>query len=272
MRAPSVAVVVPAYNASSFLRRTLETIAAQTFAPAEVVIVDDGSTDDTAAIAEAFAAERHPFRVLVLRESHRGPGATRNAGIARATAEWVAFLDSDDLWAREKLEVVADAIRNHPDVNILCHNERMTMLDGAERIIDTASVYVPSASFARQLFRQNLFSTSAVVCRRDLLVRFGGFDEHLSSSQDYELWLRMSSQLAPMFISRLLGVYVVRPGNISTSNFWRRLRNVLLVKHRHRHHVAWQVYLSSMLVTILLHLGAPMRRLFHRATTAGMSR
>lgn len=229
-----VTVVVPAYCAEPYLRATLDNVAAQTLPPVELIVVDDGSPDGTRAVVERFAREHPHLPVRLLAEPHRGPGATRNAGVRAAKTPWIAFLDSDDLWRPEKLARVWQAVLAHPAANFFCHNEITRQVDGTEQPADYGAGYDAGRSLPAQLYRRNYFSTSAVVCRRESVLQCGGFDETLSSAQDYELWLRMSPELRPVFVRESLGVYVMRPGNISTSRAWRRLLNMWRVRYRHR--------------------------------------
>ncbi len=229
-----VTVIVPAYQAEGFLAETLATVAKQTKFPRELIVIDDGSTDATCDVVESFAIAHTELSVRLLREPHRGPGAARNAGVRAAGSDWIAFLDSDDLWHPEKLEKMMGAIQAHPEANFYCHNETIRFLDGTERVTDYGVGFSFGKPIPKQLYRRNYFSTSAVVCRRDLVLRWGGFDETLTSAQDYELWLRMSPDLVPVFVPEVLGTYVLREGNITTSRFWKRLFNMLVVKHRHR--------------------------------------
>ena len=103
----TVSVVIPCYNAACFLKETLDSVLAQTVTPLEVIVIDDGSTDDSAAIAESFGAP-----VKVLRQTNQGESIARNRGIDEATGEWVAFLDADDLWLPNKLERQLEEIRS----------------------------------------------------------------------------------------------------------------------------------------------------------------
>ncbi len=232
--AVDVTVVVPAYQAADSIETTLAMVAAQTAPPAAVIVVDDGSTDGTVGRVEV-SAERFPhLRIRLLREPHRGPGAARNAGIHAATSDWIAFLDADDLWHPDKLKVVAEWVRAHPAANIFCSGEMTRYRDGTERVTEHGAGFSPQRPFPEQLYRRNYFSTSAVVCRRHLLILWGGFDQTLSSSQDYEMWLRMSPDLHPIFIPDTLGTYIVRSNSISTTHFIRRLANKYRVAYRHR--------------------------------------
>lgn len=252
-------VIVPAYQAESFLGNTLATVAGQTRPPVELIVVDDGSTDATIAVVESFALAHPELSVRLLRNEHRGPGAARNAGIRAAQSDWIAFLDSDDLWHPRKLETMLAAIEARPGGNFYCHNETIRSLDGSEHVEDYGAGFTAVEPVPVQLYRRNRFSTSAVVCRRDLLLRWGGFDEDLTSAQDYELWLRMSPDLAPVFVPEALGTYVLREGNISTRRFWKRLLNVLRVKHRHRKKVGATLYAYSVARISLAHVTAPLR-------------
>lgn len=254
-----ITVIVPAYQAEGFLAETLATVAKQTKFPTELIVIDDGSTDKTCDVVESFAIAHTELSVRLLRESHHGPGAARNAGVRAAGSDWVAFLDSDDLWHTEKLEKMIGAIQAHPEANFYCHNETVMFLDGTERVTDYGKGFSFGKPIPKQLYLRNYFSTSAVVCRRDLVLQWGGFDEALTSAQDYELWLRMSSDLVPVFVPEVLGTYVLREGNITTSRFWKRLFNILWVKHKHRTKGGSWLYAYSMLRVTLSHIVAPLR-------------
>jgi glycosyltransferase involved in cell wall biosynthesis len=262
---PQISVIIPAYQAADYILRTIEAVASQTQRSTEVVVVDDGSTDDTPSVVENFAGKAPSFPLRLVRETHRGPGATRNSGIRAAEAEWVAFLDADDLWHPEKIEVVSKAIRAHPEANFFCHNETIRELDHSYSTSDYSAGFNPGLSVTTQLYERNRFSTSAVVCRRSLLLESGGFDETLSSAQDYELWLRLSPEMIPIFIPEVLGTYIMRRGNISTSRYWLRLLNLLRVRHRHRRRVSRSVFIHAQCLAIAAHLMSPgVRRLARR--------
>lgn len=243
----NVSVVIPVFEAANFIINTLKTVVDQTILPLEIVIVDDGSQDNTCSIIESFCLANPTVRIRLLREPHRGPGSARNTGIRAAVGSWIAFLDSDDLWYPNKLEQIAVAHRTKPDTNFLCHNELHSRLENAEHVNDYGLGFRADISLSMQLFSKNRFSTSAVVCRRDLILNCGGFDEVLPNAQDFELWLRMSPSIKVLFVSVVLGVYVDRAGNISSGRIWRRYTNVLRVLHKHRKLVTTVVYLKTIL-------------------------
>jgi hypothetical protein len=143
------------------------------------------------------------------------------------------------------------------------------LLDGSERLADYGASFSHDEPVPQQLYRENCFSTSAVVCRRDLVLRWHGFDEGLTSAQDYELWLRMSPDLRPVFIRKVLGTYVLRVGNITMTRFWRRLRNAVSVKQRHRDKVGVGRYVYETSRVVTAYLAAPARSFARRLLNRG---
>lgn len=232
---PRFSIVCPVFNSKGWVQKTLDTVLDQTFRPFELIVVDDGSSDDTPALIAQYLQLQNPiFPWTILRGEHRGPGAARNSGIRAAQGDWIAFLDSDDLWAPNKLERVAQAIAMTPDANFFCHHEELAKLDGQRVALDYASYYNSNRPLPVQLYQRNLFSTSAIACRRIILLEYGLFDESLMSAQDYELWLRLSSRLRVVFVQERLGLYIERQGNITNGSWLRRMRNELRIAWRHR--------------------------------------
>lgn len=253
-----ITVVIPAYQAEKFLERTLETISAQTCLPTRVIVIDDGSIDKTCDVVENFSNRNSKLNVLLLKNNHKGPGAARNAGILAADTPWIAFLDSDDLWRPGKIASVVEVIGKNPQANFICHNELLKFEDGREQILDYGAGYRPGEALTKQLYMKNLFSTSAVVCKRDLLLKWNGFNEGLSSGQDYDLWLKMSPDMNPIFISQVLGTYMFRQGNISSSKYWKRLLNMLRIRKTHWKKGGMLLFLYSSLYFSMSHLAAPL--------------
>lgn len=231
---PEISVVCPTYNSANFVLRTLENVVDQVYAPFEIIVSDDGSTDDTVSVVRNFLKERAGIKSELIVNPHRGPGATRNTAVQRASGEWIAFIDSDDVWLPHKLEVVAQAIMEHSAANFFCHSEEHIRQDGSRHLLDYGQWFDPLKPLPLQLYFRNFFSTSAVTCRRSLLLESGLFDEFLMSSQDYELWLRMSPQIKPYFIKDVLGFYYDRDGNITSGKIWSRWMNMVRIACRHR--------------------------------------
>jgi len=245
----NISVVIPMYDAEKFILSTLESVAAQTVSPLEVIVVDDGSRDGTCSAVEFFERNNSHINLRILREEHKGPGNARNVGIYAAKGTWIAFLDSDDLWYPNKLREIELAHEARPEANLFCHNEMHRRIHGVESILDYSKSFQPEVPFSKQLYFNNCLSTSAVVCRRDLILFYGGFDVSLPNAQDYELWLKMSPSLNIFFVKKVLGIYVDRVGNISSNRKWGKYKNVIRVLHRHRKKVSVGVYLRSIIKT-----------------------
>ncbi|WP_437202471.1 glycosyltransferase family 2 protein [Planctomicrobium sp. SH664] len=173
---PRISVVIPAYNAEKTLARTLDSVLAQTLPPVEILVVDDGSRDQTPALVESYAP-----RVRLIRQANAGPSAARNHGIREAQGDWIALLDSDDAWLPGKLERQAQELG--PDVALVhCYS-----LDEEHRFEGTLN-------FDR-LWKHNHVGTSTVLMNKQLFTEVGGFveDRLFIGAEDYNLWLRMAA-------------------------------------------------------------------------------
>ena len=168
--APTVSVVIPCYNGAAFLRETLDSVLAQTHAPLEVIVVDDGSTDDSAAIAESYGP---PVRVI--RQRNQGESVARNRGIDEARGDWIAFIDSDDVWKPGKLERQLAAAQ--PDV-VCLHSEWYCF--GERDYVSDVGAIPPEERYrlSALLMRGNSFNISTMIVRRSLPVRFPAWTRH----------------------------------------------------------------------------------------------
>lgn len=185
---PKFSIVVPAYNAARFLEATLASVAAQTERDWELLVVDDGSTDDTAAIAQRFAAA--DSRARVVPGGHRGVSAARNQGVRAARGRYIAFLDADDLWSPEKLARHAEHLQARPDLGISFSRVRFMTPEGrATGVVSTA----PVGGLRRHdfLYGNPTSTCSTLVIRREALEVAGGFDESMGYAEDVELVLRV---------------------------------------------------------------------------------
>ena len=228
-------VVCPTFNSSTCVLNTLESVARQTYLPHEVIVSDDGSSDDTVVAVENFIAGHPDVKIKVIKNAHRGPGATRNAAIRAATGDWVCFLDSDDEWSVDKLQAVASVIQESPGINFVCHVLKHRRFDGSIGLLDYGHKrYNPAKPLPAQMYQCNLFLTSSVTCRKDMLIESGLFDESLLSAQDYELWLRMSARIKPAFMQQTLGSYYDRKGSITMTDPWQWWKNSMRIAHRYR--------------------------------------
>ena len=208
-----VSVVIPTYNHAIFIRDALNTLIAQTYTNWQAIVVNNYSTDATEAVVESF----NDARIQLVNFSNKGIiAASRNRGIELASGEYVAFLDSDDLWTPEKLERCMNTLETK-NLDWVCHGENW-FGEGIDKAKDVFYGPEKNATFDSLLYRGNCISTSAVVVKRSLLTEVGGFNESevFVTAEDYDLWLRLVKHGAQLgFIKEILGAYRVHAGGES---------------------------------------------------------
>ncbi|MFK7824236.1 MAG: glycosyltransferase family 2 protein [Oligoflexales bacterium] len=232
-----ISVVCPTFNSASYLEGTLKCLLDQSVLPFEVVFSDDYSTDNTLEILTKWEKKFSNLgvRYVVVENPHMGPGATRNAGILAAHGSWISFLDSDDVWYPQKIEQLCKYIEDNKALNTVVHWETYQMINGNSRVLKHGSKLDLSKPLAKQIYKDNVLSTSAVSCKKSLLTDIGMFDQNLPVSQDFDLWLRIAPKMKLGVIETPLGIYVERPGSISAKPYYIRYFNYMkiLIKHRH---------------------------------------
>ena len=179
-------VIIPAYNAERYIAQAIESCLNQTYAPHEIIVVDDASTDGTVAIAESFPP---PVRVISLTEN-AGAAVARNRGVQASTGDWIAFLDADDWYLPEKLELQRRCASENQQAVLIYMGWRIISADGVE---SSGRFKSPAALLPMLRFRCNLH-LSTVVLRRDAFDSVGGFNPSLRVSQDWDLWLRLAAR------------------------------------------------------------------------------
>ena len=182
-----VSVIIPTYNRKALLSRALRSVLAQNDAAFEIIIVDDGSTDGTREMIEKDFPSVHYFY-----QANQGPAAARNRGIERARGEWIAFLDSDDEWLPEKLRTQLDFFENNPD--FLIHQTEEIWIRNGKRVNPMKKHQKHGGWIFEKCLPLCLISPSAVMMHRRLFDEIGLFDESLPACEDYDLWLRVTSQ------------------------------------------------------------------------------
>lgn len=186
----TVSIITPAWNAAPFITETVDSVLAQTFPDWELLVVDDGSTDETAAIVEAFA--RRDSRIRLLRQGNAGPSAARNHGMREARGRFLAFLDSDDTWAPRFLQAQLEVFERYPDTGLVTANGCFLggPFDGQpKRPITPGYPLLPLS----ELIANESAVFIMTVFRREVFERTGGFDEQQWRSEDYDFWLRAAS-------------------------------------------------------------------------------
>jgi glycosyltransferase involved in cell wall biosynthesis len=190
-REPLVSVIIPTFNRAAYLMEAVRSVFAQTYSAWELIVVDDGSTDDTLATLSALA---HPKLRLIAHERCHNPARLRNVALRTAQGTYAAFLDSDDLWSPEKLEVQLADLLAHPTARWSYTKVRFIDAQGAEL---PASLFERWDPYDGDIFEALLLHEAKVACpsvlaERRLLEEVNGFDESMRFCEDYELWLRLS--------------------------------------------------------------------------------
>jgi len=195
-----VSVVIPAFHAATFIRRTIDSVLAQSYRDFEVIVVDDGSPDNTSEVAGSYGA-----RVRCIRQANAGDAAARNAGIAAADGPWIAFLDHDDEWLPAKLERQMHLLAEHPHLRWCCTNRYET--DGSRRTAVGAPEIIDEALAGRGYF-EDFFPayvrgvcpiiTSALIVHREVFAQVGLFDTRYPRASDLDMRWRIAYQFPPI--------------------------------------------------------------------------
>lgn len=222
-----VTVLIPAYNAEQFLRSAVDTVRSQSVNVEEILVVDDASSDGTAALAERLG-------VRVLRASHGGPAAARNAGLAIAKSEWIATLDADDIWHPRKLELQYDAVLVQPELGLVFTDfDAVAVSDGRIHKANVVSDYrsfknvkrtrLTQASslldfdeFLKELPRRSIVLPSTALFRRDLALEIGGFPAEVKA-EDTEFFLRLAARTKTAFVDLPLLGYIRHSSQITAN-------------------------------------------------------
>lgn len=235
---PKVSVIIPTYNRAAKVRNAIESVLAQAFSDLEVIVVDDGSSDGTGQIL----GEIYGDRIRYYAQANQGVSASRNKGLAEARGEWVAFLDSDDLWEREKLEWQFKALERfgrecgacYTDVRLFNHPETRTLFQMAEESYRHEGTMGVNTDVLRHLVRPG--GAGMVVClpsllaRADVVRKTGGFDPNLRFGEDSEFLFRLAMLTGFCYVNRPLicidrAPLEIRHGGVSSD--WNKLEFVL---------------------------------------------
>lgn len=186
----SVATIITTYNSRRFIHKTIHSVLEQSYKPMEIVVVDDGSTDDTLRIVEGFSNDvkvhHHPDH------GNLGVGASRNLGIKRTNSDLIAFMDHDDLWYADKIMLQVEVFRNHPKVGLV-HTNGYVIDEHDNVLYDLIPKDFQEPNRPDLLLLDCYIRTpSAVMVRRDVIDKAGMFDDNFLISCDHDLWIRLS--------------------------------------------------------------------------------
>lgn len=189
-----ISVVIPTFNRSELVIRAIDSVLHQSRPADEIIVIDDGSTDDTVSVLKS----RYGNQInLIVTQMNSGVSAARNVGISNSYGDWIALLDSDDSWLESKLAAQEAALKNRTEP--LCHTDEIWIRNGTR-----VNPMRKHGKYGGEIFNHCLplcaISPSSALIRRELLESVGGFDESLPACEDYDLWLRICAQHKVLFI------------------------------------------------------------------------
>ena len=259
MSEPRVSVVIPAYRCSATIGAAIKSVLAQTRLPDEIIVVDDGSPDDLDAALVPFEG-----RIRLLRKSNGGAASARNMGIDACTGDFVAFLDSDDLWHPGKLASQLAVFQKHPQVGLVASRYVILSPDGSEEIYPY--LHLATWDTVLHLSGPAIFDvmariwTSSVLIRRDVLGD-RRFDEHMRIAEDRDMWVRLVS-ITPIYLqSEVNATLVELNGSLSRSDVDLDCRCMLQMIYRYQHLLGpagvrrWEAYVNRRLAAEYLGVG-----------------
>ncbi|MBI3350404.1 MAG: glycosyltransferase [Burkholderiales bacterium] len=228
LTAPQIAVVMPAYNSADYINEAIDSALAQTGVTIELIVVDDGSSDDTVKRVQAYGD-----RVRLIEQPNQGSAVARNRGVAAANAEFIAFLDADDYWHPQKLAKQWALVR---DGASLVYSRFSLWEPGGTGDFPAADAYLADCQEQGRvskpirngwLYIDLLLDcevwTSTVLARKDLIQKVGGFDVSLRKGQDYDLWLKLANEAEWHGVSESLALYRIHgqsiTGSVNQNNF-----------------------------------------------------
>ena len=204
---PSISVIIPTYNRLPFLLEAIESVRQQTSSVQEILIIDDGSTDDTKRIVSTL-----PLPIRYIWQSNMGPAAARNRGILEANGDWIAFLDSDDLWTQEKIEEQISFIEANPLLEFvfgnMCNFDSQSTASAPEILDQTVYEYCRAhasnlVNFFECLLRTNPVPTPSVLFRRSAVAKIGLLRQDLFCCEDFEWWTRWALKARCGFLDKV---------------------------------------------------------------------
>ncbi len=220
---PKISVIIPVYNGEKTIQKTIESVLEQTFKDFEILVVNDGSTDATLAIISQFIDPR----IQVFSYSNSGAPKSRNRGFEQSSGEYIAFLDADDLWVNDKLELQLQALENNPDAAVAY--SWTDYLDESGKLFQTGTHQTFNGDVYPQLLITNFLENgSNPLIRRDALANIGGFDETLLGGQDLDLYIRLAARYQFVAVPKVQVLYRLS-GNSMSAQVVRQEQQCLAV-------------------------------------------
>jgi len=221
---PEVSIIIPVYNAEKFIKKTIESVLSQTYKDYEIIIVDDGSTDNSKKILDEFKD-----KVRYFKQANSGVSSARNRAIKEAKGEYIALLDQDDLWYSEKLKKQINFIKKNPNAGMVYSD--CYYIDDKDKVI--SRVFENQKFYCGKIFEnlviENFIPIPTVLIKKEVLNKTGLFVENYSHAEEYDLFLRISKDYEVGFMNEALAGYRVHDTNLS-KNIDKSLQEDIIVK------------------------------------------
>lgn len=262
---PTVSVVMPCYNGSAFLREALDSAVAQSHPPLEILVVDDGSKDDSAALVRDYAAAHPQANIQLIQQANAGEPSARNTGIRAAKGDWVAQLDTDDWWEHDKLELqLKAAAEQGPDCVLVHTGVTHHFPDGRseDKPLEGPSRRVGRCAAA--LLEPTSIGHPSIMVRRDALLQIDGYDASFLQACDIDLYFRLAAVGSFAFVPRHLLHYRMHAGQMSASQVKQiRFHHRAVHKFRQQHpDLAQQIGQSTIDAALAEHVAVKLESLY----------
>lgn len=232
-----ISVVIPTYNRAHFLVGAIESVFSQTHPAQEIIVVDDGSTDGTMAVVKKYNG-----RVRYLLQQNKGPAAARNRGIREAQGEFIAFLDSDDDWLPEKLELQVELFQKNPGLGLIATGSYICNEHMSEPVPTVWSRFC--SNVREDLLVRNPWPTPSIMVRKRCFDQVGFFAENMWFAEDWEMWIRISREFLVMTLSQPL-VRIRKHGiSLNAENCMKNFQvwGELIISNRERYGMSWAAF------------------------------
>lgn len=223
-----ISVIMPCYNAAAFIKQAIESVLGQNYPNIELIIVDDGSSDESVAIAEHLASRNHG-KITTLSQNHKGPYPARNLGLSHAKGEFVAFLDADDWWSNNCLSKLHDAVTRHNVDLAYCGWQNIGKPGSGNE------PYVPpryaDGDISEAFLHSCPWPIHAALIRHDVIDSTGGFSERRFSAMDYDFWLRIYARTNKLaLVPKVMAFYRWHDKGQVSANKWRQVIDAYIVR------------------------------------------
>ncbi len=217
-----ISIIIPTFNRRDYITIALDSVLKQTYKDYEIIIIDDGSSDDTKEVLKPYQDNIRYFY-----QDNKGIPTTRNRGIREARGDYIAFLDSDDFWLPEKLERQIECFSNNSRYGMVATRCSSITPDGRLRKKNRPG---KSGWVLIDLFKANFIRTSSAMIKKECFDKIGMFDESLPECEEYDLWLRIARKYPVGFINEPLAVYTDNPKGVSTDSLAGRLQRLKVLE------------------------------------------